>query len=210
MGRGGTARVEFEARLTEEMVKRSNIGRRYWGAKIEGIPRSQHRDVIKSYVNDLRGNVKTGWGLFLYGDNSRGKTFAAAAVVKEAMRRGFSAYCILADVLKSIYIDRDMFDSDMSIVERVETVDVLFLDDLGKEYSGKGSGWAELCFENLLRKRNRELRPTIITTNLSIGAFRERYKKSATALAIESMVVVEVKGDDFRKAAAKRKLKEMR
>jgi len=185
-----------------------NIGRRYWQATLDGIQPGVHRDAIRLYLNDFQSNWEGGWGLFLWGANSVGKTFAAAAVLKELTNKGYSSYCVLSDVLKSAYIDGQRFDPSQTIVQRVESVDVLLLEDLGKEYSGKGSGWAELCFENMIRKRSRELLPTIITTNLDPKSFRDRYDKSAAAIAMESMISVEVKGTDMRRAAAARKMGE--
>jgi DNA replication protein DnaC len=194
--------------LTEEHLDRMNIGRRYWSATLQGIQPGVHRDAIQLYLRDWENNWNTGWGVFLWGANSVGKTFAAAAILKELSRRGHSCYCVLSDVLKSAYIDGQRFDPEQSIVQRVESVDVLVLEDLGKEYSGKGSGWAELCFENMIRKRSRNLLPTLITTNLDPKSFRDRYDKSAASIAMESMISVEVKGTDMRRAAAIRKTTE--
>lgn len=188
--------------LSQEQLQRANLGRRYWGAEIDAIPEAPHKGCLRLYLDELARNRTEGWGLYLWGDNSVGKTYAACAVLKEAMRRRYSAYCILADVLRAVYIDRSMFDADMSVVQRVETVDFLLIEDLGKEYTGKDSGWAELCLENLLRKRSRELRPTITTTNLTPKGFKERYRESAQAIALESMVAVQVKGPNWRAEAA--------
>lgn len=134
----------------------------------------------------------------MFGNNGVGKTHACCALLKEIQRRGYSTYCILADVLKVAYIDGSRFDQNNSIVSRVEKVDFLLLEDLGKEYSGKGSGFAELCFENLIRKRSRDCLPTIITTNLTPSSFQERYKQSAASLAKECMLAIHLDGDDRR------------
>jgi len=191
--------------LTQHMLRRMNIGKRYWGAEMTDFPESQIKTIFRNYVKDLSNNYDSGWGIFLYGANGVGKTHASCALLKEVTKRGYSSYCILSDVLKVSYIDGSRFDEDNSITQRVEKVDFLLLEDLGKEYSGKGSGWAELCFENMLRKRSRECLPTFITTNLSPSAFKERYKNSTASLAMECMVAVEMKGEDRRLASSKDK-----
>ena len=145
----------------------------------------------------------------MWGANSTGKSFASAMILKEAVKAGYSAYCILANELKSVYISPKQFDADNTVVDRVVNVDFLLIEDIGKEYSGKGSGWAELNLENLLRRRSRELKPVIITTNLSPTEFKVRYKSSASAIVKESMIAVEVKGKDLRTVAAKKKLRQM-
>lgn len=189
-----------KTKLTEAHLERMNIGRRYWPAKIDTIPEdTAHGKLIRTYVQKIEEFYGRGAGLYLWGNNSRGKTYAACAALKAVNERGYSAYCVMADQLRSIYIDRSMFDPDMTVVQRVEQVDFLLIEDLGKEYTGKGSGWAELCFENLLRKRTRELKPTLITTNLSPKDFLDRYRESAQAICLENTVACQVKGEDHRR-----------
>ena len=195
--------------LTEEILSRMNIGRRYWSAGMQQFEESATKALFRKYIQDLHNNYQQGWGIFLYGANGVGKTHASCALLKEVEMRGYTTYCILADILKVAYIDGSRFDSDNSVTQRVETVDFLLLEDLGKEYSGKGSGFAELCFENLLRKRSRECLPTRITTNLTPGSFKERYKQSAASLAMECMIACEMRGVDRRKLAFEAKLEGM-
>ena len=195
--------------LNEEILTRMNIGRRYWSAEMNQFEESTTKQLFRQYVQNLDSNFKDGWGFFLYGGNGVGKTHASCALLKEIERRGYATYCILADVLKVAYIDGSRFDGDNSVVQRVERVDFLLLEDLGKEYSGKGSGFAELCFENLLRKRTRECLPTLITTNLTPSAFKERYKQSAASLAMECMVACEMRGEDRRKLSSKAKMESL-
>ena len=192
--------------LTEELLTRMNIGRRYWKAEMVDLPETTAKGLFRRYMTDLDSQYEGGWGLFIYGPNGVGKTHASCAMLKEISKRGYSTYCTLADELKVAFIDGSRFDADNSIIDRVRKVDFLLIEDLGKEYSGNGSGFAELCFENLLRKRCRELLPTIITTNLSRKAFFERYKQSAASLAQECMVAVEMSGEDRRAAIGRDKV----
>lgn len=196
--------------LTEERLNRMNIGRRYWPAQMGEFPESKAKELFRQYMSTIDTQYEQGWGLFIFGPNGAGKTYASCAMLKEIEQRGYSTYCILSDVLKAAYIDGSRFDADNSIVQRVENVDFLLLEDLGKEYNGNGSGFAELCFENLIRKRCREMLPTFITTNLTRQAFQERYKQSAASLAMECMVAVEVKGDDRRAMIARQKVAEFK
>ena len=195
--------------LTDELLGRMNIGRRYWTAEMSDLPETKAKGLFRGYMSDLEQQYRGGWGLFIYGPNGVGKTHASCAMLKEISKRGYSSYCILADELKVAFIDGSRFDADNSIIQRVRSVDFLLIEDLGKEYSGNGSGFAELCFENLLRKRCRELLPTIITTNLSRQAFFERYKQSAASLAQECMVAVEMSGKDRRASIGQDKLRSL-
>jgi len=192
--------------LSKEHLHRMNIGRRYWGAEFKNVPDLPHKVMLEKYIENYVQMFREGWGFFLWGDNSQGKTYAATALLKEMVRRRKTAYCIVADELKKEYIVENNFDEDQSIPQRCETVDFLLLEDIGKEYSGKGSGWAELCLENLIRKRTRELLPTVITTNINPGEFKQRYKKSAFAMVMECMTPIEVVDKNYRAKAANKKL----
>lgn len=182
-----------------------NIGKRYWSADVRDLPEGVVKECFRRYITELSVNASEGWGLYMYGSNGVGKTFACTSLLKEVVKAGYSAYCILADELKLAYIDGSRFDADSTIVRRVETVDFLLIEDLGKEYSGRGSGFAELCFENLLRKRSRECRPTFVTSNLSPIDFKSRYQESAASLAMECMIAVQMKGGDRRHGMAQSK-----
>jgi len=196
-------------KLTEEVLCRMNIGKRYWQAEMTDLAETKAKSVFRKYMNNLDAQFEGGWGLFIYGANGVGKTHASCALLKEITKRGYNSFCILADELKVAFIDGARFDQDNTVIDRVRSVDFLLIEDLGKEYSGKGSGFAELCFENLLRKRCREMKPTFITTNLSRSAFFERYKQSAASLAQECMVAVEMGGSDIRASIGSKKAKEM-
>jgi DNA replication protein DnaC len=183
--------------LSEEHLRRMNIGRRYWGATVDamtGTPRS----IAEDYCTNMYKYMSKGTGLFIHGPNGVGKTWMACAILKYAMSCRVSSYCVLSDKLRATYIEKDMFDDGQTVINRVETVALLCLEDLGKEYSGKGSSWSEMCFENLIRLRDRELRPTIITTNLTPEEFESRYKNSAVSLVLGSMIPVHFEGPDLR------------
>lgn len=192
-------------KISKPALERMNIGRRYWNADVRELSEGAVKSCFRAYLKDLKVNAEGGWGLYMYGANGVGKTYACTSLLKEVVLAGYSAYCILADELKLAYIDGSRFDADSTIVRRVETVDFLLIEDLGKEYSGRGSGFAELCFENLLRKRSRECRPTLVTSNLSPVDFKSRYQESAASLAMECMIAVQMKGSDRRRDMAQKK-----
>ena len=198
-----------QVQLNSGLLTRMNIGRRYWTASMQNVPESTLKTTYRAYMKNLANNYADGWGLFVYGNNGVGKTYTSCALLKEITKAGYSTFCILSDELKLAYIDGGRFDTDNTVTQRVERVDFLLIEDLGKEYSGKGSGFAELCFENLLRKRSRECRPTIVTTNLTPALFKERYKQSAASLAMECMIAVEAKGIDIRREMAVAKKNEV-
>ena len=197
--------------LVELDYVRMNIGGRYWQASLESMfDDALHKPMIERYCKGIHRVRRKGMGLLLWGDNSRGKTYATAVILKTAVAYGFSGYCVLADQLKAAIIEKTVFEQPgldgavKTVWERVLEVDFLVIEDIGKEYSGQ-SGFVETQFENLMRHRTRNLMPTLITTNLTLKEYKTRYAKSAFEITKECLFPYQVKGrgGSFRDGAAR-------
>ena len=187
--------------LRTSHLKRLNIGKRYWDARIHRIPEdAAHRPVLEAYLRDIEEHHAKGEGLFLYGEYSVGKTFALSALAIAFVRMGYQAYVVQSADLNEAIIKGLPFDAEQTVMDRCRTVDFLGIDDLGKEWLKKGSGFKEQAIEQLLRFRSRELLPTIITTNMNAETFKERYGESAAAILLESMIDLQMEGADLRRA----------
>ena len=96
--------------LTRVQLKRLNIGELYWNASYDQIPKhAAYKMFVGRYLVKLETVINKGIGLYLWGDNSRGKTYIAAIICKAAVEKGYTAYMILADDLKSAVIERLLF-----------------------------------------------------------------------------------------------------
>lgn len=195
-------RVRLRADPPEGALLLMNIGKRYWQAMVKHIKEGVFRNILTKYCLDLPRNREQGWGLYIWGANGVGKTYGACAVLRYAWRCGYSSLCLTSDELRNAAFAKPSFlPEDCSLLERAQSVDFLLIEDLGKEYT-TDKGWAELTFENVLRHRTRECLPTIITSNLTPKEFSSRYRQSVFSLAKESMISVEVKGEDIRATLA--------
>jgi hypothetical protein len=130
---------------------------------------------------------------------------AAAVVLKEARRCGFSGLLISPRHYVAGQIEKEWFDEGVTLAQRAEDVDFLVLDDMGKEYTKKSgsSGWSESNLEYLWRERSKHCRVTLVTTNLTDKGLKERYGKSIFQLVLETLVPMNVKGKNFRVAEHK-------
>lgn len=189
-------------------MERLQIGRTFWNAELEDLDdpvATPHGVKVHRYCDRIHMFRRRGVGLFMWGDNSHGKTHAASIVLKEAARVAYTGLLITPSLYGDAKLEKLPFDSEQTLVERIETVDFLFLDDIGKEYTkgAGGSGWFELNLERLWRERAKNGRVTGVTTNFTDKEFGARYGKSVRALVIESMVALNVQGKDFRVARHK-------
>jgi DNA replication protein DnaC len=157
---------------------------------------------IRSFVRDIGSKLDEGRSMWLFGDVGTGKTSLAMLVSKAALEAGrsvaiYSMPRLLADI-------RATFDeaSDRSYTElfdRLTTVDLLHIDDVGAE---KSSDWVLEQLYAIINERWQEERSIIITTNLDDGALRAQIG-SRTISRLEDMCgedVIPIFGADRRLA----------
>jgi len=196
--------IDYKRKLTIGDVKRANLPERYWEASLSAIPdHLDYKRKIKKYIDNLVGMMEQGIGLYLWStENGSGKTSIAALIAKEALRYGKTVFFEESSRLKGMLINKEQFEEGTSIEERMMMVDVLILDDIGKEYR-TSSGYAENVIETLVRARVQKVKTTILTGNVHPKDMQKIYSEDFSALLKESVVPVNVTGHDFREARAK-------
>lgn len=119
----------------------------------------------KEYVDNFEYNQKIGKGIYFEGTNGTGKTHLAVAISLELIKKGIPVICkssidLLADIKKAY--DETSSLSENSIIDIYRKVDLLIIDDLGKEQC---TPWTVSTLYAILDYRYEDMRPTIITTN---------------------------------------------
>lgn len=85
------------------------------------------------------------------------------------------------------------------IRRRVITVPLLVWDDQGKEYES-GSGWVGAENYRILRERFDRHRPTLITTNVPLPEWSDKYEGSMFSFLHEAFDAAAIGGMDWRRA----------
>lgn len=186
-------------RLTVGDVRRANIPERYWDVRFSAIPEGlEYREKVGKYLSDLPDMLDKGIGLYLWSlQNSTGKTSIATLVIKQALRHRKTAFFEESGRLKNLLIKGDNFEEGVTIENRVLNVDVLVIDDIGKEYRTQ-SGFAENQLETIVRARVQNMKTTIMTGNVHPKDLKNIYSEDFSALLRESMVQLNIVGHDFR------------
>ena len=194
----------YRRKLTIGDVRRANLPERYWEASLNAIPdRLLYKPKVEKYLDNLVGMMEQGIGLYLWSaEHGTGKTSIASLIAKEALRYGKTVFFEESSRLKGMLINKEQFEEGTSIEERMMMVDVLILDDVGKEYR-TSSGYAENVIETLVRARVQKVKTTIMTGNVHPKDMQKIYSEHFSALLKESVVPVNVTGHDFREARAK-------
>jgi DNA replication protein DnaC len=160
------------------------------------------------YLENFETLIATGMGIILWGKFGVGKTMAMNLLLKDLLAKGVSVFSTTFTNMITMLTDGwDSREDKEYFREKMVTPQVLFIDDLGKEFKTKNN-LGESTFDHILRGRVQNGRPTFITTNLDISEIEKGYGSAIMSLLMETSVVEEITGTDFRPQANQRKLKE--
>jgi DNA replication protein DnaC len=142
--------------------------------------------VVRSYIEDLDANLDAGKGLWLMGDTGTGKTTLAMLISKSALAAGraVAIYSLpkLLSRIRRTYDAEPGQDSYLALFERLTSVDLLHIDDLGAE---KRSDWVLEQLYALVNERYEAQRSILVTTNLDQAALEEQIGPRTVSRLVE-------------------------
>src|SRR3954451_14960699 len=154
---------------------------------------------VRAFVESLDERLDEGRGLWLFGDTGTGKTTLAMLISKAALESGrsvaiYSLPKLLARI-RQTYDSEPGGDSYLSFFERLTSVDLLHLDDVGAE---KRSDWVLEQLYALVNERYEDQRSILITTNLPHPELEEQIGSRTFSRLSQICDEVEVRGEDRR------------
>lgn len=191
-------------KLTTADLQAMRLPSRFWTATfnhIHGDPASGEspKALIGGYLQRIALMREMGAGLVLWGPNGTGKTSIGSVVLKQARREGFKAMFLESAGIKTMVVNKEMYDSEAgkTVWARAFEVDFLLLDDLGKG-SHDSQGFGERLIDELIRARYANKRPTIITTNVDKSRLGDIIKPSTLHTLKGSCAQIKIAGHDYR------------
>lgn len=204
--------VRRRSEALNERYKLSLLGERYKNilfadATITKFNESAFKKCY-NYVKSAEIVLENNIGLYIYGENSTGKTFLAACICNELLRKGYRCiYTNIATILNEIHRSFNAGNKgENMLMNRLQFYEFAFIDDLGKdfigrEYNATASKWAEEKLFEVINARYNAQKPIVFTSNYSITDL-ERVLKLDKAIVerINEMAtrVLKLNGDDFR------------
>ena len=179
------------SRKVEKIIRNSNMSKRKLSYKFDNYePNNSNRKVfnnLKKYSERLVNGIEKK-GLILIGNNGVGKTHLACSIANKLIENGTPVIYgtlinLLAELRNSYDIDKNI--SEMEIFKLYENVDLLIIDDLGKE---KPSEWGLEKLFTIINSRYENNLPVIITTNYNQKSLMERLSLNGEIETAKSII----------------------
>ena len=171
--------------------------------KLGVSPRQQMQDVIhycREYTAAFDANSDS---LLLFGATGIGKTHLCLAIARGVTEQGFGVvYGSVQPLVRRLEAERfgrEQGDSESQLI----SCDLLVLDDLGMEFD---TPFSRACLYDVLNARLLEGRPTVVSTNLSISAMKERYGDQIASRISGGFVPLHCVGSDIRQIIRRQSL----
>lgn len=123
-------------------------------------------DLVQAYARDFEKNAVKGRGLIFLGGVGTGKSHLAAAVLQAVMAKHQGLYMTVSDIIRAVRSTwrKDSAGSEREMLARLVEVDLLVMDEVGKQYGTEGE---EHILFDVLDGRYREMKPTILLGNIT-------------------------------------------
>ena len=188
----------YEQSGIEELLSTENFDslsyEYYMGEDLEHFKNAVQ--TCKTFVRNFNSDYRN---LFLYGNAGVGKSFLSCCVAKELIEKGnliiyFSAVRLFAELSKATFMRKNGDDTSYLRDDLYES-DLLIIDDLGTELT---NAFTSTEFFSLLNERHLRKKSTVISTNLSMEDFRERYSDRIFSRIASYYELLRLSGPDIR------------
>jgi len=185
-----------------DKMEESSIPVGYWFLNMKefkGAPKL--KEVVDKYSSNIKDEYMDGKAICFAGNQGTGKTMSSICILKEALKKGFSAhYMTASDILNEMTNSRTSHD----LRKLLRTVDFLVIDELDSRFFVSDSA-KELfsgIYESIFRFRTHNTLPTIMCTNETDGILSVFYGagvQSIESLNHQYLTIYPLVGKDFRK-----------
>ncbi len=173
----------------------SAIPRKYRGVSLDRPPVSEMArdpgrapvyEAVREFIEAIDERLAEGEGMWLMGDVGTGKTTLAMLVSKAAVEaeRAVAIYSLprLLARIRRTYDAEAGEQSYLEFFERLTSVDLLHIDDLGAE---KSSDWVLEQLYAIVNERYEAQRSMVVTTNLDQVALEEQIGPRTVSRLVE-------------------------
>ena len=193
--------IELEGRKNRIANYEKMLGRRFAGRTFENFDKKDNEAIFNicyEFAKNFKNNK--GEGILFLGQVGTGKTHLAAAISNYIITQGtipvkFGNVTSLLGEIKNTY-EEDSKKAEYDVIRELSEVELLIIDDLGKE---KSTDWSNNIIYRIVNNRYEGYRPLIVTTNYSMEELEKSVGDATTSRIIEMCRGVRINGKDRRK-----------
>lgn len=159
-----------------EMLETAAIPSRFVGRNFANFatPTPAHQravTVCRDFAEGFDDHARKGSGLILAGMPGTGKSHLAAAILQHLLSRDVR-YATCMDLIRAVRDTwrRDSDRTETKLLRYLERLDLLAIDEVGMQYGTEGE---QTILFDVLDRRYREMKPTLILTNQDKDGLRE-------------------------------------
>jgi DNA replication protein DnaC len=193
--------------LTNAHLSVSGVPIKYIKSKWKWEILNNSQDSIKKsqkFVDNFVENYQNGKGLYLYGRQGRGKSLLESLIARDVIKminpdtnnRFRVGFIIFEEMIKLSHEARTEQPQRKKYYSLIESTDLLILDNIGSETGTAAHNTKVL--EYILRKRDNNCVPTIISSNFSPEQLKDQYSDTIYDFIVQNSELVWVEGENFR------------
>ncbi|AET66370.1 DNA replication protein [Desulfosporosinus orientis DSM 765] len=177
----------------KRLFDQSRMGARFKTRTFENFKVDNHNlkafEAVKRYADNFRKYKDQGIGFILSGPYGSGKTHLAAALAIDLINKEVTVVIgtliSLLGKIRETYSEIWTQENELEILETYSTVDLLIIDDLGKE---RASEWSLEKLFSIVNTRYENNLPIIVTTNYSMDTLIDKLTTNKNSDVGESIV----------------------
>lgn len=132
-------------------------------------------DELIKIKNNFIPLMEQGWNFTIEGPTGTGKTTMATLIGKIALKNNKKVLFLELEELRRMWTGEELTVELQEAKKIIYSVDVLILDDLGKEFASEKSDYFIRNLDGLIRQRGSEKKMIIFTTNVNQANMKARY-----------------------------------
>jgi DNA replication protein DnaC len=170
--RAEQTRRELDRAIGQAAIPARFIGRTLENFQAETDAQREALRVARHFVEHFEEQARRGQGLIFSGLPGTGKSHLAAAILQAIMPRHVGLYATCMNLIRAVRGTwrRDSERGETEVLDTFANVPLLVLDEIGAQYGTDGE---QTILFDVLDRRYRDMRPSILLTNQDSQGLRE-------------------------------------